>query len=69
MNLLRLEGTCASGCLGVPVSLEGDPSYSQSGVDVMVSSPMILSLLEHLVVQLSMGVVGLCTELVLRALA
>lgn len=40
----------------------GDPVTVGVGIDVVASSPVILSLLEHLRVEFPLGVVGLVTE-------
>ena len=58
-----LEGTRATVWVGVPVSLDpGDPVPLGVGADVVVSSPLILSVLDHLGVELPLCVVGLGAE-------
>jgi hypothetical protein len=60
--MFKSEGICATGWVGFPSSLDpGVPITLVVGEDIVVS-PVILSILEHLGVELLLDVVGLGGE-------
>ena len=59
----KLKGICATVWAEVPVFLDSGDSVTPGVVaDVVASSPLILGMLEHLEVELPLGVVGLGVE-------